>query len=111
MKYIETVLMDIFQVYLAFSALMLLVGWQEGHPVYKKTEWWGAGMVTCLGQGADLHMAPLMPLQFTVSCFSKIQIGDSQQQCQCHCIKKLFSYPRILWPCSFRRRMANDSVT
>jgi len=38
---------------LAFSALTLLVGWQEGHPA-----WLGAGMV---------------PL--TVSCFSKIQIG------------------------------------
>jgi len=24
---------------------------------------------------ADLHMAQLMPLPFTVSCFSKIQIG------------------------------------
>jgi len=33
---------------LAFSALMLLVGWQEGHPACKKTEQWGAGMVICL---------------------------------------------------------------
>jgi len=32
-------------------------------------------MVTCLEQGADLHMAQLMPLSLTVSCFSKIQIG------------------------------------
>jgi len=44
----------------AFRALMLLVGWQKGHPA-----WWGA----------DLHMAQLMPLPLTVSCFSKIQIG------------------------------------
>jgi len=22
-----------------------LVGWQEGHPACKKTEWWGAGVV------------------------------------------------------------------
>ena len=29
----------------AFSALMLLVGWQEGHLACKKTEWWDAGMV------------------------------------------------------------------
>ena len=29
----------------------------------------------CLEQGADLHMAQLMPLPLTVSCFSKIQIG------------------------------------
>jgi len=39
-----------------------------------KTEWWGAGVVICQ-QGADLHMAQLMPLPLTVSCFSKIQIG------------------------------------
>jgi len=31
-------------------------------------------MVICLGQGADLHMAQLMPLPLTVFCFSKIQI-------------------------------------
>ena len=60
---------------MAFSALTLLVGRQEGHPAWKKTEWWGAGMVICLEQGADLHMAQLMPLPLTVSCFSKIQIG------------------------------------
>ena len=41
-----------------------------------KTEWWGAGMVICLERGADLHMAQLMPLPLTVSCFSKIQIGS-----------------------------------
>ena len=40
-----------------------------------KTEWWGAGMVICVERGADLHMAYLMPLPLTVSCFSKIQIG------------------------------------
>ena len=32
-------------------------------------------MVICLEPGADLHMAQLMPLPLTVSCFSKIQIG------------------------------------
>ena len=32
-------------------------------------------MIVCLEQGADLHMAQLMPLPLTVSCFSKIQIG------------------------------------
>jgi len=32
-------------------------------------------MVTCLEQGADLHMAQLMPLPLSVSCFIKIQIG------------------------------------
>ena len=32
-------------------------------------------MVICLAQGANLHMAQLMPLPLTVSWFSKIQIG------------------------------------
>ena len=32
-------------------------------------------MVICLELGADLHMAQLMPLPLTVSCFNKIQIG------------------------------------
>jgi len=49
-----------------FSASMLLLGRQKGRPV-----WRGAGMVICL----DLHMAQLMPLPRTVSCFCKIQIG------------------------------------
>jgi len=40
-----------------------------------KSEWWGAGVVICLERGADLHMAQLMPLTLTDSCFSKIQIG------------------------------------
>jgi len=52
-----------------------LVGHQEGHPAYKKTVLWGAGVVICLERDADLRMAELMPLPLTVSCFSKIQIG------------------------------------
>jgi len=32
-------------------------------------------MVICLERGADLHMAQLMPLPLTVSCFSKVQIS------------------------------------
>ena len=59
---------------IAFSALTLLVGRQEGHPACKKLSD-GAGVVICLERGADLHMAQLMPLPLTVSCFSKIQIG------------------------------------
>ena len=64
-----------YAVFFAFSALTLLVGWQEGHPACKKLDWWGADVVICLKRGADLHMAQLMPLPLTVSCFSKIQIG------------------------------------
>jgi len=54
---------------------MLLVGRQEGHLACKKTEWWGAGVDIFLEQGANLHMAQLMPLPLTVSCYSKIQIA------------------------------------
>jgi len=51
------------------------VGWAAGrHTACKKHEWWGAGVVICLEQGADLHMAQRIPLPLTVSCFSKIQI-------------------------------------
>jgi len=42
------------------------VGWAAGRasaPV--KNEWWGAGVVVCLEQGADLHVAQLMPLPLT----------------------------------------------
>jgi len=52
--------------------MTLLVGRQKGRPTCKKLS---GGMVVCLEQGADLHMAQLMPLPLTVSCFSKIQIG------------------------------------
>ena len=37
--------------------------------------WWGAGMVIRLERGADLHMAQLMSLPLTVTCFNKIQSG------------------------------------
>jgi len=52
------------------QGLTLVVGWQEGH----KTECWDAGVVTCLGQGADLHMAQVMPLPLTISCSSKSRL-------------------------------------
>jgi len=63
---IQCVLLFASAVLVAFSALTLLIGWQEGHPACKKTEWWGAGVVICLEQGADLH-AQLMPLPPAVS--------------------------------------------
>ena len=58
---------------IAFSALTLLVGRQEGHPACKKQSGGVIGVVICLEQGAYLHIAQLMPL--TVSCSSKIQIS------------------------------------
>ena len=89
----------------AFSALTLLVGRQEGHPACKKTEQWGAGVVICLERGADLHMAQLMPLPLTVSCFSKIQIGFNWVVpekgplngcvCVCVCVKAEYCHNEI----------------
>jgi len=45
-------------------------------------------MVICLERVADLHMAQLMPLLLTVSCFSKIQIGFTftLNGCMCVCV-------------------------
>ena len=41
-----------------FSALTLLVGWQEGHPACKKLSGWsGADMVICLELGAGCRLA------------------------------------------------------
>ena len=54
---------------------MLLVCRQEGYPACKKLSGGVLACVICLERGADLHMAQLMPLLLTVSCFSKIQIG------------------------------------
>jgi len=73
--YLPNIFTYILFVFVAFSALMLLVGRQEGHPACKNWEWCGAGVVICLDRDADLHMAQLMPLLLTVSCFSKIQIS------------------------------------
>ena len=56
----------------ASSALTLLVGRHEGHPACKKLS---GEVLAPLARGADLHMAQLMPLPLTASCFSKIHIG------------------------------------
>jgi len=53
----------------AFSALTLLVGWQEGHPACKKLS---REVLAWLSVWIEVQ---LMPLPLTVSCFSKIQIG------------------------------------
>ena len=60
-------------------------------------------MVICLERGADLHMAQLMPLPLTVSCFSKIQIGFTIL---------VLAYPgspgqrAVKWVCVALRRLA-----
>ena len=69
-------------------------------------------MVVCLEQGADLHIAQLMPLPLTVSCFSKIQTGFTflvradlgspgkravKRVCVCVCLYYLFLLFFILY--------------
>jgi len=39
-----------------------------------KTEWCDAGMVMCMGQGADLDIAKQMPLPLTIFCSSKSRL-------------------------------------
>jgi len=51
------------------------LGGRKGIRPVKNFEWCSTGVVICLERYADLHMAQLMPLPLTVSCFSKIQIG------------------------------------
>ena len=55
------------------SASTLLVGWQEGHPACKKTEWWDAGMVV-YGSRCRLAYGPGDALPLTISCFSKSRL-------------------------------------
>jgi len=51
-------------------------------------------VVICLERGADLHMAQLMPLPLTVSCFSKIQftftVSAQTKAVKRACVRVLF---------------------
>ena len=55
----------------AFSALTLLVGWQEGHLACKKQS---GGVLVWLSVWSKVQTCRPQPLPLTVSCFSKIQI-------------------------------------
>ena len=48
--------------YAAFSALTLLVGWQEGHLACKKLSGGVLAWLSVWSKGAYLHIAQLMPL-------------------------------------------------
>jgi len=85
----------------AFSASTLLVGTQVG----------------CLGQGADLHMAQLMPLPLIISCCSKsrlvlpfwcqltwvvpdnIQEGRKTVLCVCVCVHLATKFHHPMFNC------------
>jgi len=45
--FLNSFILHLLNIY-AFSALMLLVGRQEGHPACKKLKWGGAGVVISL---------------------------------------------------------------
>ena len=92
------------QCFAPFSALTLLVGRQEGHPACKKQSGGLLLWLSVWSEGADLHVAQLMPLPLTVSCYSKIQIGFTflvlaypggpgkrafKQVCVCVCVLSL----------------------
>jgi len=65
-------------IHCVFSALKLLVGWQEGHPACKKLTGvvlaWLSGVVVCLERGTDC-IWPRWCHCHSLSCFIKIQIG------------------------------------
>jgi len=62
-------------VIIAFSALTLLVGWQEE---YEARIWWGAGVVIFLDEVQMIYIwFQLMPLPPIVSCLIKIQNGSA----------------------------------
>ena len=104
---IKTFLTYLLSFFGAFSALTLLVGRQEGHPACKKQSGGVLAWLSCLERGADLHMAQLMPLPLTVSCFSKTQIGFAflvlahpgspgqravKRVCVCVCVLRCFHH-------------------
>jgi len=79
-------------------------------------------VVICLERGADWHVAQLMPLPLTVSCFSKIQIGSPKKRavkrvcvCACVCLSVLIvliaEYLEVLASerrCNYGRKVGRD---
>ena len=76
--YFQTLLSILYfsSMFLYFSALTLC--WLGGRKGIRSVKKLSGGLLVWLSvwsEGADLHMAQLMPLPLTVSCYSKIQIG------------------------------------
>jgi len=71
---VSTFLKHYDHILVAFSALTLLVGRQEGHLACKKLSGGMLSWTGYLSQGADLHMAQPMPLPITISCSGKSRL-------------------------------------
>jgi len=58
----------------AFSALTLLVGWQEGHPACKQWRWWRWALVSPAGVApsriVSVSASVNLPLHYKVQKFS-----------------------------------------
>jgi len=70
-----------FSIYFAFSALTLLVGWQEGHPACKKP-WWGGGAISPVGVAwrPPGLLVPLPPLSSPAPKIQKTGGGETQPE-------------------------------
>jgi len=65
----------LFNSFALFHSVLLCCWFGSRKGIRPVKNWCGAGVFICLGWDADLHMAQLMPLPLTVSCFSKIHIA------------------------------------
>jgi len=82
---VKFMLLDLFQLNCersAFSAMMLLVGWQEGHPACKKTDCWGL-----LGWS---------------SVWSEVQTCIWSSCCHCHSLSLVSVKSRLVLPLWYR---------
>ena len=96
--------------------MTLLVGRQEGHPACKKTS---GGVLAWLSVWSEMQTCiygPADATAFTVSCFSKIQIGFTflvpahpgspgkgpLNGCVCVCVCRLFSITNFAYTFSYR---------
>ena len=87
--------------------------WLGGRKGIRPVKNWVVGCwCGCLERVADLHMAQLMPLPLTLSCFRKIQIGFTflvlahpgspgkrAIKLACVCVTSMSLVPSVLWHC------------
>jgi len=96
-----------------FSALALLVGWQERYPDCKKTEWWGAGP-------ADATALSKIQIGFTFLVLAHRVVPDRGplNGCVCVCCREVFIPVRtsqkgvkMQFSCSSKQNSKTNSTT